>query len=213
MIEIAPSLLAADFLNLEKAVRLVNAHADLFHMDVMDGVFVPNISFGFPVVKAVAARAEKPVDVHLMIVNPEKYALSFASIEAVGMVSFHLDASEDPASLLKQIRGKGVKAGLAINPDKDISLLFPFLQYCDFVLIMSVFAGFGGQSFIDSSYGRITELKAEIERQGLDVDIEVDGGVSMQNAGKLKECGATILVAGTSVFKADNPEEIIAALR
>lgn len=213
MVKIAPSLLAADFLNLNKAVELVNSCADCFHMDVMDGVFVPNISIGFPVVKAVASKAEKPLDVHLMIVNPEKYALKFAEIPNVGMVSFHLNACGNPKDLLRELHGMGVRAGLAINPDISVEELFPYLDYCDFVLVMSVFAGFGGQKFIEAAYGRISMLRSEIKRRGLDVEIEVDGGVSTQNARQLAECGAGILVAGTSVFAAECPENVIAAMR
>ena len=213
MAKVAPSLLAADFLNLNKAVEIVNSCADIIHLDVMDGVFVPNISFGFPVVNAVASRSSKPLDVHLMIVRPENYALKFAEIDGVKMVSFHLDACDSPAALLESIRNKGVKAGLVINPDIDVKALFPYLGECDFVLIMSVFAGFGGQKFVESTYARITELRAEIRRRNLNVEIEVDGGVSASNAKKLKDCGADILVAGTSVFRAEDPAAVIAAMK
>lgn len=213
MAKIAPSLLAADFLNLNKAVELVNYHADILHLDVMDGVFVPNISFGFPIVKSVASMASKPLDVHLMIVKPENYALKFAEINGVEMVSFHLDACDDPEALLRAIRGKGVKAALVINPDIDVKKLFPYLDWCDFVLIMSVFAGFGGQKFVETTYERIAELKAEIMRRNLNVEIEVDGGVSASNARKLQDSGADILVAGTSVFKAEDPAAVIAAMK
>lgn len=213
MAKVAPSLLAADFLNLNKAVEIVNSYADILHLDVMDGVFVPNISFGFPVVNAVASKATKPLDVHLMIVKPENYALKFAEIDGVEMVSFHLDACDDPKTLLKKIRSKGVKAGLVINPDIDVKKLFPYLDWCDFVLIMSVFAGFGGQKFVETTYARIAELKLEIIRRNLNVEIEVDGGVSASNARELQDSGADILVAGTSVFKAENPAVVIAAMK
>jgi ribulose-phosphate 3-epimerase len=212
MIQIAPSMLAADFLHLEKDVETVNKYADIFHLDVMDGVFVPNISFGFPVIEAIAKKAEKPMDVHLMIVEPEKYAERFAKVGA-SMISFHLNATKDPEGLLKQIRSWGVKAGLVINPDIPVENLYPYLKDADYVLLMSVFAGFGGQKFIEATYERIRTLKAEIERQGLDIKIEVDGGVSAANAAALAEAGAEILVAGSAVFKAENPAEVIAAMR
>ena len=212
MIQIAPSMLAADFLHLEKDVETVNKYADNFHLDVMDGVFVPNISFGFPVIEAIAKQAEKPMDVHLMIVEPEKYAERFAKVGA-SMISFHLNASKDPEALLKQIRSWGVKAGLVINPDIPVEELFPYLKDADYVLLMSVFAGFGGQKFIEATYDRIRALKAEIERQGLDIKIEVDGGVSASNAAALAKAGAEIFVAGSAVFKAENPAEVIAAMR
>lgn len=212
MIQISPSMLAADFLHLEKDVRMVNEYADLFHLDVMDGTFVPNISFGFPIVEAIASIAEKPLDVHLMIVNPENYVDRFAKVGA-NMLSFHLNATENPAQVLTDIHKKDMKAGLVINPDIPVESLFPYLHQCDFVLLMSVFAGFGGQKFIESTYDRIRTLKAEIDRQGLDVKIEIDGGVCPDNAKKLIEAGAEILVAGSAVFKAENPAEVIAALR
>lgn len=212
MIKIAPSILAADFLHLEKDVKIVNENADLFHLDIMDGVFVPNISFGFPVVEAIATMAEKPLDVHLMIIKPEKYIERFARIGA-SMISFHLNATDNPAQTLLHIREIGMKAGLVINPDIAVESLFPYLHLCDYVLLMSVYAGFGGQKFIEETYDRIRTLKAEINRQCLNVKIEVDGGVTPSNARLLVEAGAEILVAGSAVFKSDRPSEIISALR
>jgi len=212
MIQIAPSMLAADFLHLEKDVKLVNKYADIFHLDIMDGTFVPNISYGFPVVEAISSIAVKPLDVHLMIVNPEKYVERFAKVGA-SMISFHLNATEDPAAVLRDIRSLGVKAGLVINPDIPVESLYPYLKDADFILLMSVFAGFGGQKFIEDTYVRIRTLREEIARQGLDLPIEVDGGVGPANAKALIEAGAEILVAGSAVFKAEDPGAVIAAMR
>mgnify|MGYP003304087025 FL=1 len=212
MVQIAPSMLAADFLHLEKDVRLVNEYADIFHLDIMDGTFVPNISYGFPVVEAISSIAVKPLDVHLMIVNPEKYVERFAKVGA-SMISFHLNATEDPAAVLRDIRSLGVKAGLVINPDIPVESLYPYLKDADFILLMSVYAGFGGQKFIEDTYLRIRTLREEIARQGLDLPIEVDGGVGPANAKALIEAGAEILVAGSAVFKAEDPAAVVARMR
>lgn len=212
MVQIAPSMLSADFLHLEKDVEMVNANADIFHLDVMDGVFVPNISYGFPLVEAIAKAAVKPLDTHLMIVEPEKYVERFVKAGS-HMVSFHLNATEPPVRVLEMIRMSGAKAGLVINPDIPVESLFPYLESCDYVMLMSVFAGFGGQKFIDGTYDRLIALKTEIKRQGLDLPVEIDGGVSAANAAKLVEYGADILVAGSAVFKAEDPAAVIAAMR
>ena len=212
MIQIAPSMLAADFLHLEKDVELVNEHADLFHLDIMDGTFVPNISYGFPVVEAIARKATKPLDAHLMIVHPEKDVDRFAKV-GVNMLSFHLNAVDNAGQVLAQIRAAGMKPGLAINPDIPVEKLYPYLDQCDYVVLMSVFAGFGGQKFIEETYDRVRALKAEIIAQGLDIPIEVDGGVSASNAAALVQAGAEILVAGSAVFKAEDPSAVIAAMR
>ena len=212
MILIAPSMLSADFLHLEKDVEMVNEYADIFHLDIMEGTFVTNISYGFPVVEAIASIARKPLDVHLMIVNPENYIERFAKL-GTEMLSFHLNATDDPAEALRTIRNLGMKAGLVINPDIPVESLYPYLDLCDYVLLMSVFAGFGGQKFIEATYDRIRTLKAEIQGRGLDVKIEVDGGVSPANAKALIEAGAEILVAGSAVFKAEDPAEVVAAMR
>lgn len=207
-------MLSADFLDLGKDIELVNRYADLFHLDVMDGTFVPNISFGFPVINALAKKAEKPLDVHLMIVNPEKYVERFAKESHASMISFHYEAAREKSSdVIRLIRECGVKPGIVINPDCPVESIFQYLDEVDFVLIMSVFAGFGGQKFIDDSHSRIRHLKAEIDRRGLGVKIEVDGGVDPSNAPELIRDGADILVAGSSVFRAPDPVKAIAQLR
>lgn len=208
-------MLSADFLRLEKDVRMVNEHADLFHLDVMDGTFVPNISYGFPVVEAIATRAEKPLDVHLMIVHPEKYAEKFVKAGA-GMVSFHLEAVENDEKadgILSGIRAAGALAGLVINPDIPVERLFPHLEKADYFLIMSVFAGFGGQKFIPETYDKIRRLKEYMDKCGIVRPIEVDGGVSKENVHALREAGAEIFVAGSAIFKSECPGDYIAQMR
>ena len=209
---IAPSMLSADFLHLEKDVEMVNRYADIFHLDIMDGVFVPNLSYGFPIVEAIARRAEKPMDVHLMIVQPERYVDRFAAIGA-NMISFHLNASENPSAVLAQIRKHGVGAGLVINPDIPVEELYPYLKECDFVMLMGVYAGFGGQKYIPETTQRIRSLKNEIVRQGLDVKIEVDGGVTPENVSEIVGAGVDIVVAGSAVFKASDPSAVIDHMR
>lgn len=216
MVKIAPSILSGNFLNLEPDIRMVNGNADLIHIDVMDGSLVPNISFGFPVMEAIAKAVTVPMDVHLMIINPDKYIERFAKCGA-NLISFHLEATDqagkDPKEIIGMIKACGAKAGLAINPDVPVERLFPYIEDVDFFLIMSVFAGFGGQKFIPESIDRIKTLKAEMDRRGVVKDIEVDGGVSSANAKILAEAGATMLVAGSSVFKAEDPAKAIAELR
>ena len=210
---IAPSILAADFLHLEKDVKLVNDHADIFHLDIMDGVFVPNISFGFPVVESIATMAKKPMDVHLMIVEPWKYAERFAKAGA-SMISFHYEAALDKSQeLIDSIQKLGVKAGIVINPDCPVEKIFPLLETADFVLLMSVFAGFGGQKFIPESLDRIKAVKAQIRKIKRDIPIEVDGGIGPDNAAEVAKAGASILVAGSSVFRAPDPVEAIAKMK
>lgn len=217
MVKIAPSILSGNFLNLGPDIRTVNDNADLIHIDVMDGSLVPNISFGFPVIDAIAKAVTVPMDVHLMIVNPDKYIERFAASGA-DLISFHLEAADlsgkDPKDIIALIKSFGVKAGLAINPDVPVERLFPYIEDADFFLVMSVFAGFGGQKFIEDSIGRIKTLKAGLDSRGVaGKDIEVDGGVSAANASPLAEAGATMLVAGSSVFKAPDPSKAIAELR
>lgn len=216
MVKIAPSILSGNFLNLEPDIRMVNGNADLIHIDVMDGSLVPNISFGFPVMEAIAKAVTVPMDVHLMIINPDKYIERFAKCGA-NLISLHLEAADqagkDPKEIIGMIKACGAKAGLAINPDVHVERLFPYIEDVDFFLIMSVFAGFGGQKFIPESIDRIKTLKAEMDRRGVVKDIEVDGGVSSANARILAEAGATMLVAGSSVFKAEDPAKAIAELR
>ena len=216
MVKIAPSILSGNFLNLEPDIRMVNGNADLIHIDVMDGSLVPNISFGFPVMEAIAKAVTVPMDVHLMIINPDKYIERFAKCGA-NLISFHLEAADqvgkDPKEIIGMIKACGAKAGLAINPDVPVERLFPYIEDVDFFLIMSVFAGFGGQKFIPESIDRIKTLKAEMDRRGVVKDIEVDGGVSSATSRILAEAGATMLVAGSSVFKAEDPAKAIAELR
>ena len=202
---ISPSILAADFGRLNEEVDMINrSEADLLHVDVMDGVFVPNISFGFPVMKALKARSQKPLDVHLMIVNPEKYVERFCDAGAWS-VGFHLEAVDDPMPALQLIRNKGVRTCLTVNPDIDIHRLEPYLGEVDMVLIMSVFAGFGGQSFIPEALDRVRYIRSEIDRRQLQTLIEVDGGIHTKNAEEVFVAGADVLVAGSAVFQAKDP--------
>ena len=211
MIKVSPSILSADFTKLGADLDDCKT-ADYIHFDVMDGAFVNNISFGIPILMAAKKAATIPLDVHLMIVHPEKYIERFARV-GVSMLSFHLNATDKPAQTLLHIRGTGMKAGLVINPDMPVESLYPYLHLCDHIILMSVYAGFGGQKFIEDTYERIRTLKAEIDRLKLNVKIEIDGGVCPENAGKLIEAGAEILVAGSAVFKSDDPATTVSLLR
>ncbi|MFK7049914.1 Ribulose-phosphate 3-epimerase [Flavobacterium columnare] len=210
---IAPSVLAADFANLQRDIEMINnSQADWFHIDIMDGVFVPNISFGMPVLEAIKKHAKKIIDVHLMIVEPDRYISTFKKIGA-DILTVHFEACVHLHRTLQAIKAEGMKAGVALNPHTNISVLEDVIQDIDLVCIMSVNPGFGGQSFIENTYSKVEKLKALIERKGASTLIEIDGGVSSQNAKKLVEAGADVLVAGSFVFHSNDPEKTIIELK
>ena len=210
---IAPSVLAADFANLQRDIEMINtSEADWFHIDIMDGVFVPNISFGMPVLQAISKHAKKTIDVHLMIVDPDRYIKTFAQLGS-NILTVHYEACPHLHRTLQAIKAEGMKAGVALNPHTNIDLLEDVIQDIDMVCIMSVNPGFGGQSFIENTYEKVQKLKALIERKNASTLIEIDGGVTSKNAKQLVDAGADVLVAGSFVFSSDNPTQTISDLK
>lgn len=210
---IAPSLLAADFANLQTECEMINdSEADWFHLDIMDGMFVPNISFGMPIIKAINKHTLKPLDVHLMIENPDRYIKDFKNVGA-NILTVHYEACPHLHRTLQAIKAEGMKTGVALNPHTSVDLLKPLLEEIDLVCIMSVNPGFGGQSFIEGTYRKVSKLKELITKYNLDTKIEIDGGVTLENAKSLLEAGADVLVAGSFVFKSENPTKTIKALK
>ena len=210
---IAPSVLAADFANLQQDIEMINSSdADWFHIDIMDGLFVPNISFGMPVLKAIAKHAKKTLDVHLMIMDPDRYIKTFANLGS-DILTVHYEACKHLHRTLQAIKAEGMKAGVALNPHTNVNVLEDTINDIDVVCIMSVNPGFGGQSFIENTYDKVEKLKALISKKGANTLIEIDGGVTNKNAKQLTQAGADVLVAGSYVFNSKNPLETIKNLK
>ena len=210
---IAPSVLAADFANLQRDVEMINnSEADWFHIDIMDGVFVPNISFGMPVLRDITKHATKTIDVHLMIVDPDRYIKTFADLDS-NILTVHYEACTHLHRTLQAIKAEGMKAGVAINPHTNVNLLEDIINDIDLVCVMSVNPGFGGQSFIENTYKKVEQLKEIITQANANTLIEIDGGVTNKNAKKLIDAGADVLVAGSFVFKSENPTNTIKELK
>ena len=211
-VKIAPSILAADFGYLLDDIKKIEGDADLLHIDVMDGHFVPNISFGIPIINSIRSRTQMLFDVHLMISNPIDYLAAFAKSGA-DIITFHIETVEDPASVIRQIHALGKKAGISVHPDTDIHAVFPFLNELELILIMSVYPGFGGQSFMPEALGRIQAVREELDRIGSQALLSVDGGINEKTAPAARLAGATLLVTGNSVFGDKDPAEAIRRIK
>ena len=212
MVKLSPSVLTADFLTLRDVIpQFEKSGVDMLHLDVMDGIFVPNISFGIPVIKSIKAHTNLPLDVHLMIDRPHRYIKEFA--EVADYLGFHYEAGSDVAETLKEIRALGVKSCLTIKPMTEPEEIFEFLPLCDMVLVMSVEPGFGGQKFMPNSLDKVRKIKAEAEKQGVSLEIEIDGGINAETAPLAVEAGVTVLVAGNYIFSAENIEETVKSVK